>query len=684
MAKPNTTLKKTLDLLNTLETTQFFDKATYSQRRAALPFFRAITCYAFDSDEHPLPANADVESAQQALAEHGGAIAAGHVTVVVGPPRTKDWLKKLQREGEAIHEKLEREDTPTVEEAEPCPEPSAPTTTGGAQLGALADVQAPLAANTQQPASSAGRVPSSDTDPEQGVPPATIVTEPIRVQPDGGASVAVPAESADGALADWERPVELAEAYGPDFPIHALAPRHQRFVTELAEQVQIAVDVPALASLAMIGAAVAKTISVEIQPGDEQPANLFMLIVSPPGDGKTPLLGELRRPFDQVQAAMRDIARADAARADTEHRIAKLKLQRLEREAASSEDAEEKAELTASAVELRKQLELRRPGVPTLSTGDCTQLGLISLMDRNKGRLLLLTDEGDQLFSRVQQRSPRGAEDIDDMLKAYSGATIDRHDAQRELRVPAAALSIVATTQPRPFSKVMGVEAYHSKGFIGRFAIALPRSIQGARKQRRAGLSAEARSDYQTMLRGLLERPIPEVPTVLTLSEDAFQVFAACGAEADRQIMSNRDARFGAWIGKLRGLTARLAGILHVSDSDNHAVTTISRETMTRAVEISHYLTAHARVAYEHSERAALDEDPRRLLRWIRDTHRHQFTHAEAVVSFSGRLNTREVEGCLERLVVAKFLRERPAGKSRTGRPRKPSYLVNPYVFRSS
>jgi len=649
MPNTNITLKKSLGLLDAFEMSEFLDKAPLSLRQAAQPFYEAIILHSLWSDEHPLPSKAEMVSAELALAQHQAAIAAGIVHIVPGTPRGPAWLGLIEQQAEDISQKLQREDVPPTEPADASLEPAVGTP----------ECEATRASDTPLRADNA--VPPNDTVAiGTNGPKSPEVTSPV-----------------------WEKPVELAEAHGPDFPIHALPARLRRFVTELAEQVQIPVDVPALASLAMIGAAAAKTVSIEIQPGDEHPSNFWALIVSPPGDGKTPLLAELRRPFDQVQADMRDVDRADSARAATEHRIGQLELQRVEREAAGSDDAETKAELVARAVELRKQLEQRRPGVRTLTTGDCTQLGMSALMDRNSGRLLVLTDEGDQLFSRIQQRSPRGAEDIDDMLKAYSGATIDRHDAHRELRVPGAALSIVATTQPRPFAKVMGVEAYHSKGFIARFALALPRSIQGARKQRRASVSAEARTDYQTLVRGLLEQPIPEAPAKLTLNEEAFQVFADFGAEADREILNNRDASLGAWIGKLRGLAARLAGILHLSDPSNHGINVISRDTMVRAVEVSRYLSAHARVAYEQSERAALDEDPRRLLRWIRDGRRQQFAHAEAVASFSGRLNAREVEACIERLVTARYLRERLAGKSRGGRPRKPSYLVNPWVFQN-
>jgi hypothetical protein len=481
---------------------------------------------------------------------------------------------------------------------------------------------------------------------------------------------------------DWLRPVELAEAYGPAFPVTALSAWHQRFVAELADQVQIAPDAAALGSIAMIGAAAAKTVVVRVQPGDEHPLNFWGLVVSAPGDGKTPLMDELRRPFDQVEVQQREASRAEAARAATERQIVQLELRRLEGQAARSEDSDERQDLTARAVELRKTLEQRRPGLPTLTTGDCTPLGLIGLLARNRGRLALLTDEGDQLFSKILQRSKSGAEDIADMLKSYSGAPIDRHDAHREYRVPGAALSIVAFTQPQPFAKVMGVQAFHGKGFLGRFAIVLPRSLMGARKQRRPDLSTEAKSAYHGLMRRLLDQPIPETPLVLTLTDAAFDIFAERATAADRELVTATDPNFRWWLGKLRGLIARLAGILHLAEPAHWGVSVISAETMARAVEIGAYLAAHARVAYEHSEQAALDEEPRRLLRWIRDGRRERFSHAEAVTSFSGRLRSNEIDRCLQRLVAANLLREQPGGRSRTGRPRKPSYLVNPYVFR--
>jgi hypothetical protein len=485
------------------------------------------------------------------------------------------------------------------------------------------------------------------------------------------------------ATEGWAKPLGLTEVFGPAFPLHTLCGWHQRFVTELAEQVQIAPDAAAVASLGLIGAAAVKTALVYVQQGDVHRLNTWTLSISAPSDGKTPLLEELRRPFDLVQATLREGARAVAARAATEKRITELELSKLQRQAAASTDPVAKQELTSQATELRSQLDRRRGGLPTLTTGDCTQTALISLMERNNERLALLSDEGDQLFSKIRQRAKVGAEDIADMLKAYSGATITNNSAHREISVPGAALSIVAATQPGPFAKVMGVSAFHSTGFLGRFAFVLPRSLQGARKQRRKGLSVESLAAYHSLVVTLLECPIPEVPTALTLSEAAFQAFAEFGAAADREITATNDRNFGLWLGKLRGLIARIAGILHLSDPAESPRNVISEDTMIKAGTIGRYLSEHARVAYERSEQAALDEEPRRLLKWIQAGRRQVFEHAEVVASFSGRVKAPEIDVALQRLIGANYLREHVHTKGGTGRPRKPSYTVNPYVFLS-
>jgi hypothetical protein len=170
----------------------------------------------------------------------------------------------------------------------------------------------------------------------------------------------------------------------------------------------------------------------------------------------------------------------------------------------------------------------------------------------------------------------------------------------------------------------------------------------------------------------------------LTFAEDASQRYAEYGALIDRQLAGDSQPHFAAWLGKLRGLTARIAGILHLSESaaDGPLETVLTLGTTEHAIEISEYLRAHARIGYECAVQSALDENPRRILRWLRDGARQSFSHRDAVLSFSGRLTGNEVSDCLQRLVEAGYLREQGAARGRIGRNRKPSYSVSPWVFK--
>ena len=675
-------------LLDEIAKTEFFGGADTSVKGPADAFCVHAIDYFYRPNRDPLPSDEEVLAAEMALAIYQNAEAkrlaglAGAVTV------ERESTSKVAASLGATPARA------TVVEVAAAPtskEQPGPTVVLGGELGVPAeDPLTSASADAQRTPGVAEEVLTSEiARSAHNLPKAEAPQRPTTGVSSTNASSIAPSGS-EQIRADltrgtegWAKPLGLTEVFGPAFPLHTLCGWHQRFVTELAEQVQIAPDAAAVASLGLIGAAAVKTALVYVQQGDVHRLNTWTLSISAPSDGKTPLLEELRRPFDLVQATLREGARAVAARATTEKRITELELSKLQRQAAASTDPVAKQELTSQATELRSQLDRSRGGLPTLTTGDCTQAALISLMERNNERLALLSDEGDQLFSKIRQRAKVGAEDIADMLKAYSGATITNNSAHREISVPGAALSIVAATQPGPFAKVMGVSAFHSTGFLARFAFVLPRSLQGARKQRRKGLSAESLAAYHSLVVTLLECPIPEVPTALTLSEAAFQAFAEFGAAADREITATNDRNFGLWLGKLRGLIARLAGILHLSDPAESRGNVISEDTMIKAGTIGRYLSEHARVAYERSEQAALDEEPRRLLKWIQAGRRQAFEHAEVVASFSGRAKAPEIDVALQRLIGANYLREHAHTKGGTGRPRKPSYTVNPYVFLS-
>jgi hypothetical protein len=454
----------------------------------------------------------------------------------------------------------------------------------------------------------------------------------------------------------------------------------RKFVEQLAEQTQVHTDVPAVWMLAAFGAAAAKGIVVEVQRGDRHPTNLWTAMVMPSGGGKTPTLDEIRRPFDEKQVELRAAARDARARRETELRVTRRRLRSLEKQAADAEDQEEREALLGKCATMQGAIfALERPAMPTLTTGDPTQASLTQLMGENDGKLLLVTDEGDQLFSRIG-----GGEGIESMLQAHSGATIERTRAGRhEIRVVAPSLSLVIGIQPAPFARVMATRAYHDKGFLARMLFIVLDVKHGARKQLRGGVDDATRQDYRNRIRRLLELSSASSIT-LYLASDALLVFSTFGARVDRDIALGELAEVQEWGNKLRGVAARLAGILHAAD---HALsdtipTEVTAETMLRAIRIAEYFEAHALVAYGDAIRSAQDESAKKVWRWIADARVPTFRHGEAVRSLNGRLTSGEVAEALDRLVDEGYLRAVSTPRATRGRPSKATYRVNPLLVK--
>jgi hypothetical protein len=432
-----------------------------------------------------------------------------------------------------------------------------------------------------------------------------------------------------------------------------------------------------------MGAAAAKGVIVEVQRGDRHPTNLWAVAVMPSGGGKSPTLDEIRRPFDEKQLELRASARDARARRETELRVTRRRLRSLEKNAATAEDAEERETLLQECAAMQAAIfALERPATPTLTTGDPTQASLTRLMHENDGKILLLTDEGDQLFTRIG-----GGEGIAAMLQAHSGVVpIEKtRDGRHEVRVVAPALSLVMGIQPGPFARVMGTRAYHDKGFLARMLFIVVETKTGSRKQVRTGLDDATRSDYRRRVRSLLELNSKQ-PIVLNLGTEALSVFSTFAARVDRDIALGDLADLQEWGNKLRSITARLAGILHAAD---HALSTpmpteIGSETMQRAIQIAEYFEAHAFVAYGDAIRSAEDESAKKVWRWIVDARLHTFRHGECVRALNGRLTAAEVGEALDRLVDEGYLRVVLATRAARGRPSKATYRVNPLLLKST
>ena len=74
------------------------------------------------------------------------------------------------------------------------------------------------------------------------------------------------------------------------FPIEVYTASHQAYIHEVASSIGCSQDFVGSAMLAVAGCAIGNSRALELKPGFSESPRLYMALVGPPGDGKTPAI----------------------------------------------------------------------------------------------------------------------------------------------------------------------------------------------------------------------------------------------------------------------------------------------------------------------------------------------------------------------------------------------------------
>jgi hypothetical protein len=166
-------------------------------------------------------------------------------------------------------------------------------------------------------------------------------------------------------------------------------------------------------------------------------------------------------------------------------------------------------------------------------------------------------------------------------------------------------------------------KAFRGRGLIGRFIYAIPESPLGSRRIDPEPVPDHVADAYAATVRRLFETTAGDVgPAALGLSPPAADAFKAWAAEVEAMLSPDgRLASMTDWGGKLVGLTARLAGVLHLIEADviDPVAVPIDRKTIEAAIELARWAVPHAEAAIGlmAADDGSLD-DAVYVLRWLR------------------------------------------------------------------
>jgi hypothetical protein len=552
------------------------------------------------------------------------------------------------------------------------------------------------------PASNAGAPPSVE---EAGAAPepSSGVAAKARASGGEGEERRAPGDDLPEELPTWEHPWRFEDDADrlPGFPIQTLPSWLGNWAKSTSEFLQVPTDMVVAISLAVIATAAQRKWCVEVRSGYREPLCLWIVVGAFPGERKSAAFGKATKPLNTYQDDERERLIPEIADRNRRRRIIEGKIKSAEKK------AEQDPVFLDEARDLDAQLKaLPAMFLPQLIMGDVTPEACAQKMAENSETMAVLSAEG-EIFSILSGRYSDQVPNMEFFLAGHAGDpyTVNRI-SRDDLRLQYPRLTLGVCVQPDVISSLASKPAFRTRGLIGRILYCLPPSRLGFRLPNPPVVPEGIAEAYEKAIVNLLaefdSKVDPGVIRVLKVNaETDTDAVRTCFFEEIEALLKPGAvyAEVKDWAGKLPGATARIAGLLHLSE---HAMNSdaippeISATTYTNAAIVGRYFADHSMAAFTLMES---DENDRLALRiWkriqrlyskgkcgekfsIKDVQRT--LKVKGSVFTTGRVSAAEIiRAALDRLedrcLVDEILQPRPPpGAVPRGRPKSPEFRIN-------
>lgn len=484
----------------------------------------------------------------------------------------------------------------------------------------------------------------------------------------------------------WPELIPLDCPKLPSLDLSCLPGWAGEYATALARATETPPELAASMVLAVCATACARRMQIQVKPGYYEPLNLWLIAALTSGNRKSAVQKEAAAPLmdwaeDQARQIEPEIKRLSSERKTLEARAKHLRLK-----AARSKSEVQAEELARQAARIEADLP-EVPVIPRLWTSDATPEQLGNLLASQEECIAWLSSEGG-VFDLLGGRYSNGIPNLDLVLKAHSGdpERVDRGSRPPVyLRYPR--LTMGLSPQPDVLRGLASKPGFRGRGLLARFLYLLPVSQLGYRTLNTEPIPNQVRQGYASAVRAMLDwglRADYNPPChLLQLSPSASEEWQQFAAAVESQMRPGGDLEQATdWAGKAPGAAARLAGVLHAIQFayDRPWEHSISKDTMSAALEIMTVLISHSIAALETMGADPVIEQARLVWRWVERNRLSLFTVREAFTGIRGPFKrVQQIEAAIIVLQERGYLEIQPPPQRKgPGRPPSPTVLVRP------
>ena len=482
------------------------------------------------------------------------------------------------------------------------------------------------------------------------------------------------------ATAEDPEPIPLDALDVPEFPIDDLpVPWLRDMIEATSTATETPVELALLLSVAVVATTVQKKYVIEPEPGYAESLNIFGVAALDSGNRKTAVLKEVTAPLIEFERQYAASISQEAARAESDRRLAEDRIKYLRQKAAKANGAD----LAALKSELSDE-EAALPEVPKalrLWAQDVTPEKLGQLMADHNESLAILSDEGG-IFDVLAGRYSQGVPNLDLFLQAHAGAPyrVDR-GSRPSVFMESPALTLGLSPQPAVLKGLARQPGFRGRGLLARLLIMLPPSRLGRRTLESTPVSDAIRNDYARHVTALLAQPRrPDGrPHRLSLSVEAHREWKAFQRHVEEEL---RDGgmfeHIRDWASKLPGALARISGLFHCAAyaTEEPHLHPVERPIVEAALALGGLLERHALAAFSLMSVDSNLDAAQKVWGWVTRQRKPTFSKRDCFHALKGTFpDMATIQPAFEILVERGYLFPLPNTK-RVGRPSE-SFRVN-------
>jgi hypothetical protein len=413
----------------------------------------------------------------------------------------------------------------------------------------------------------------------------------------------------------WETPIPLGDTGPlPEYPIHTHPTWIADQATQVAQELQLPVDLPAMIAITALSICAQGHADINIQGTWTEPLNTYTITSMPPSAGKSPAFKAMLKPINDYEQHLIDEATPERDRTDTLRKI----LIKQQSQAISKGE-------TAQALTLGDELrELPEIAIPRLMADDITPEKIPPMLEEQGGKLALVSTEGG-VFGMMTGRYSDTA-NLDVYLKSWSGDTIRVDRVGRpDSVVKHPAITVGVTVQPHIIRALAETPELRGRGLTARFMFSLPTDYVGRRNMKRISTWNPRISDHYHTEMTSLARTTSQQQRHLTLNDEARHLFLDWRQSHEQRLTPAGDLRpMAEWVTKLQSTVTRLAALLHLANRQEHDQ--VGPQTMQHAIEVGDYWEAHAAAAHQEWGTDPVLRSARSILDWLVKEQPEMFT----------------------------------------------------------